>query len=175
MLGGKLVATARTIDVETAKILCSAKMSVSSWSEFSRRLQDFAQDCVKKLPVPNRFVGTWEGGYSSDGGDDFYTVTFADKNRCSVTLSAADAFGGSEEFSGSGSYSYDKGILRVDARLCADLGSVRKISWRSVYSFSDGFDSAFLSSRTAASRSGPFLPALNSPVPFVYPLTFSLQ
>lgn len=76
MLGDKLVVTARTIDVETAKILCSAKMSVSSWNEFSRRLPDFAQDCVKKLPAKNWFAGTWEGGYESDGGDETVRVSF---------------------------------------------------------------------------------------------------
>lgn len=141
MLGDKLVVTARTIDVETAKILCSAKMSVSSWSEFNRLLPNFAADCVKKLPVKNYFAGTWEGGFASGSGDDFYTVTFGEKNRCSVTLSTTNAFGDSEELSGSGSYSYDKGILRVDARLTTDLGVARKISWRSVYSFSDGHDS----------------------------------
>lgn len=141
MLGEKLVVTARTIDVETAKILCSAKMSVSSWNEFSRRLPEFAKGCVKNLPAKNWFAGTWEGGYEADGGDDFFTIVFSEKNKCTVSLATTNAFGDSEELSGSGSYSYDKNILRIDARLSTDLGVARKISWRSVYSFGEGNDS----------------------------------
>ena len=96
---------------------------------------------MKNLPAKNWFAGTWEGGYESDGGDDFFTIVFSEKNKCTVTLATTNAFGDSETLSGSGSYSYDKNILRIDARLSTDLGVARKISWRSIYSFGEGNES----------------------------------
>lgn len=141
VLGDKLVVTARTIDVETAKILSSSKMSISTWNEFARRLPDFAKDCVKKIPSKNRFVGTWEGSFTTNDGDEFYTVKFSDKNKCIVTLSMTNAFGDNEQYEGNGTYSYNGGILRVDARISEGFGTPRKISWSSVYSFGETFDS----------------------------------
>ncbi|MDE5776802.1 MAG: CsgG/HfaB family protein, partial [Treponemataceae bacterium] len=60
-LGATLYVTARMIEVESAKVLHSAKMTCDTWDEFTRKLPQFARECVKKMPSPNRFLGTWEG------------------------------------------------------------------------------------------------------------------
>ncbi|MBQ7538794.1 MAG: hypothetical protein IJT42_07500 [Treponema sp.] len=130
MTGLKMTATARAIDVETARILSTAKMTCASWSEFDKKLPSFAKDLVKKIPVPNYFVGTWQG--SSNETSDTYEIALDEKNKCSVTLVTSDELGGTIELSGTGSYSYDSStnMFRLDARLTADLGTVKKISWR---------------------------------------------
>lgn len=121
-LGATLYVTARTIEVESGKVLHSAKMSCTTWDDFTRKLPQFARECVKKMPSPNRFLGTWEGGD--------WEITFADKNSCTVRrLSDSGASGESR-----GTYSYDKNLLRVDVRGAS-------ISWRSVYRFDPQFGS----------------------------------
>ena len=141
LFGEKLTVTARTIEVETAKILCSAKMTCSSWTDFNRQLPKFASDCISKLPIKNRFAGIWQGSLTNDALDDYYEITFTKNNRCQITLSTTDEFGDVSELSGSGSYSYEKNILRIDARLSTDLGIAKKISWRSTYKFSEDYNS----------------------------------
>ena len=130
MTGGKMTVTARTIDVETARILSNANMTCVSWNEFNRKLPDFAKKLVAKIPVPNYFAGTWEG--SSSETDDTYEIVLSENNKCTVTLWTADEFGETMELTGSGSWSYDtsNNMFRLDARLTTDLGTVKKISWR---------------------------------------------
>ncbi|MBP3709795.1 MAG: hypothetical protein J6I73_05260 [Treponema sp.] len=137
LFGNELKVTARTIEVETAKILSSAKMTCSTWNDFTRQLPKFAQECVKKIPVPkiNNFAGTWEGNI--DGGADFYEITFNNKNKCTVEMTTLNNFGDEVLMKGSGSYSSDGRILRIDARLRTDMGVAKQLSWRSVYKFNE--------------------------------------
>ena len=130
LTGGKMTVTARTIDVETARILSNASMTCVSWSEFNRKLPDFAKKLVSKIPQPNYFVGTWQG--SSSETDDTYEIVLNDKNKCMVTLITEDEFGEIMELTGNGSWSYDgsTNMFRLDARLNSDFGTVKKISWR---------------------------------------------
>ncbi|MBR1638668.1 MAG: hypothetical protein IJ688_04705 [Treponema sp.] len=141
MFGDKMTVTARTIEVETAKIISSAKMTCSTWSDFNRQLPQFAEDCVKKMPVPNRFSGVWQGSMTNDFLDDYYEITFTKNNRCQIILSTTDEFGDITELTGTGSYSYTKDILRINARLATELGVSRKINWLSSYHFSDDYSS----------------------------------
>lgn len=130
MTGIKMTVTARAIAVETARILSTAKMACTSWSEFDKKLPAFAKDLVKKIPVPNYFVGTWQG--SSNETSDTYEIVLDENNKCEVTLITTDEFDGTIELTGVGSYSYDSStnMFRLDARLTTDLGTVKKISWR---------------------------------------------
>lgn len=130
-LGATLYVTARMIEVESAKVLHSAKMTCETWDEFSRKLPQFARECVKKVPSPNRFLGTWEGEVP---GGSVYEITFAEKGVCTVKVSADGDFGGAA--GGKGTYSYDKNFLRINARL-----SSSRIGWRSVYKFNGEFNS----------------------------------
>lgn len=128
--GNKITVTARTIDVETARILSTAKMTCSSWAEFNRNLSKFAENCVSKIPMPNYFAGTWQG--SSNETDDTYEIILDEKNKCSVSLTTYDGFGETIELTGTGSWSYDSSssMFRLDARLNSDMGMSKKISWR---------------------------------------------
>lgn len=130
-LGATLYVTARMIEVESAKVLHSAKMTCVTWDEFSRKLPQFAHECVKKMPSPNRFLGTWEGEVP---GGSVYEITFAEKGVCTVKASADGDFGTASD--GKGTYSYDKNFLRLNARL-----SSSRISWSSVYKFDGEFGS----------------------------------
>lgn len=130
MTGGKMTVTARTIDVETARILSNANMTCVSWTEFNRKLPEFAKKLVSKIPTPNYFIGTWLG--SSSETDDTYELVLGEKNKCTVTLVTEDEFGELMELTGTGSWSYDgsTNMFRLDARLNSDFGTVKKISWR---------------------------------------------
>ncbi|MDE7392580.1 MAG: CsgG/HfaB family protein [Treponemataceae bacterium] len=130
-LGATLYVTARMIEVESAKVLHSAKMTCATWDEFSRKLPQFARECVKKMPSPNRFLGTWEGEMP---GGSVYEITFAEKGVCTVKASSDGDFGTAS--GAKGTYSYDKNFLRINARL-----SSSRISWRSVYKFDGAFGS----------------------------------
>ena len=130
-LGATLYVTARMIEVESAKVLHSAKMTCATWDEFTRKLPQFARECVKKMPSPNRFLGTWEGEVP---GGSVYEITFAEKGVCTVKASASGDFGTAAD--GKGTYSYDKNFLRLNARLPSS-----RISWSSVYKFDGEFGS----------------------------------
>lgn len=75
-LGSTLYVTARMVEVESVKVLHSAKMTCVTWDDFTRQLPQFACECVKKMPSPNHFLGTWEGEVS---GGSVYEITFAEK------------------------------------------------------------------------------------------------
>lgn len=130
-LGCTLYVTARMVEVESAKVLHSAKMTCVTWDDFTRQLPQFARECVKKMPSPNRFIGTWEGEIP---GGAVYQITFAEKGSCTVKSSSGGDFGGAE--SGKGTYSYDKNFLRINARV-----SSSRLNWRSVYKFNGEFNS----------------------------------
>lgn len=130
-LGATLYVTARMIEVESAKVLHSAKMTCATWNDFTRQLPQFARECVKKMPSPNRFLGTWVG--EAPGGS-VYEITFAEKGVCMVKASSDGDFGTAS--GAKGTYSYDKNFLRINARL-----SSSRISWRSVYKFDGAFGS----------------------------------
>lgn len=129
----ELLVTARLIEVETAKILYTAKMKCSTWSEFYRQLPRFAQDCVSKVPSPNRFLGKWV----CDLENESYEITFKENKTCDFSTS-------SENMSGTYSYGKDKysggDILKINAR---SKNSKSKIAWSSLCSFTSDDYSSF--------------------------------
>lgn len=124
-LDGALFVTARLIEVETAKILYTAKMQCSTWKEFYQKLPKFAQECVNKIPSPNRFLGKW----LCELDDESYEITFNDNKTCEVKTS-------SETMTGSYSFGKDKysggDMLKVNAK---SKTSNEKISWSSFCTF----------------------------------------
>lgn len=128
----ELLVTARLIEVETAKILYTAKMQCRTWKDFYQKLPKFAQDCVNKLPSPNRFLGKW----ICDLDDETYEITFKENKTCEI-------INGNEMLSGSYIYGKDSwsggDILKVNAR---SKVTKSKISWSSICTFtSDDFSS----------------------------------
>lgn len=107
-LGCPLYVTARMVDVETGKVLHSAKMKLNFWSDYEEKLPLFALDCVDKMPVPNFFVGVWQGSVSTDSFEDYYEVKFGEKSKCAVKVSSVDENGKEIVQEGSGTYSYTR-------------------------------------------------------------------
>lgn len=133
IIGGDLLVTARLIEVETAKILYTAKMQCSTWKEFYQKLPKFAQECVNKIPSPNRFLGKW----LCDLNDESYEITFNDNKTCQV-ITSSETLTGSYSF---GKDSYSGGdMLKVNAK---GKGSKSKISWSSFCTFTSSDYSSF--------------------------------
>ena len=132
-IDGELLVTARLIEVETAKILYTAKMQCSTWKEFYQKLPKFAQECVNKIPSPNRFLGKW----ICDLDDETYEITFKDNKTCEVATS-------SETMTGTYTYGKDNysggDILKVNAKA---KGSKSKITWSSLCTFTSSDYSSF--------------------------------
>lgn len=133
IIDGDLLVTARLIEVETAKILYTSKMQCSTWKEFYQKLPKFAQECVNKIPSPNRFLGKW----ICDLDDESYEITFKGNKTCEITTS-------SEAMSGTYSYGKDKysggDMLKVNARA---KSSKSKIAWSSLCTFTSDDYSSF--------------------------------
>ena len=136
VLGCPLYITARMIEVETGKILHSAKISLNVWSDYERLLPKFAADCVAKIPVPDYFVGTWETTVSTEAIDYEYQIKLQANGKCSVTVTTYNIAGNAVTQTGTGTYSNDKDFFRLKVNFRpATLENLRKLDWRSVYVF----------------------------------------
>ncbi|MBQ3923614.1 MAG: hypothetical protein II707_09975 [Spirochaetales bacterium] len=146
----ELLVTARMASVETGQILYTAKMKCKTWSEFYDRLPKFAQECVNKLPSPNRFLGKWTG----DTDDTSYEITFDEKKKCTVVISGSEDDIAAETLSGTYSYSKDNYsgglLLKVNAKAS---GSKNKIAWSSFCTFtSDDYSSFNIQIKNSAGK-----------------------
>ncbi len=140
MLGCTLNVTARTVEVETGKILYSTKMTCDTWSEFYQKLPDFARNLVSKIPVPDRFEGTWYAIIENGNFTDEYTITFAQKGKCTVSVTPdGDFSGGTIETKGTWSEGDD--ILKVSAKFKTDIARLKNLRWTAVYVMDDSGDS----------------------------------
>lgn len=139
IFGCTLTVTARTIEVETAKILYSAKMTCDTWSEFNRKLPDFAKNLVSKIPVPARFTGTWTGTLQTENYSDEYEITFEKKGKCTVKVSPDGDF--SKTLTAKGTWSDSDDILHISARFKTDMARLKNMNWAAVYALSDDGES----------------------------------
>ena len=135
-LGCPLYVTARMIDVETGKILHSAKMKLNFWNDYEEKLPLFAVDCVNKMPIPNFFVGTWQGSISAENFEDYYEVRFEEKSKCTVKVTSTDENGEEMIKEGTGIYSYSgdefSGGWMFKLQVVfkgAKIARLRKINW----------------------------------------------
>lgn len=133
IIGGEFVATARLIEVESGKILHTAKMRCRTWTEFYDAIPKFAQEIVNRVPSPNRLLGTW----ICETSDESYTIIFDNKNKCSIETT-------SEMLTGGYTLSKDKmsGVetLKINAH---STDKKTKILWNSICSFSTPDYSSF--------------------------------
>lgn len=135
VFGCTLTVTARTIEVETAKILYSAKMTCDTWSEFNRKLPDFARSLVAKIPVSASFSGTWSGVVQSADYADEYEITFEKKGKCTVKVSPDGDF--AKTLTAKGTWSDSDDILHISALLKTDIARLKNIKWAAVYAMDD--------------------------------------
>lgn len=135
--------TARMIEVETGKILHSAKMNLNEWTDYEKKLPQFAKDCVAKMPIPDYFVGTWQCFVSSDLADYEYHIQLKESGKCSVTIYTCDSAGNEVSQTANGTYSHDKDFFRLSANFRgATIENLKKLDWKSVYVF-DGNKTSF--------------------------------
>jgi TolB-like protein len=158
-LGCPLYITARMIEVETGKVLHSAKISLNVWSDYEKKLPQFAADCVARIPMPDYFVGTWEAIVSTDAIDYEYQIKLQPNGKCSVTVTTYNMAGNAVTQTAGGTYSNDKDFFRLKVNFRpATIENLRKLDWRSVYVFNDDKSSfnilvpADNNSKTADSR-----------------------
>ena len=135
VFGCTLTVTARTIEVETAKILYSTKMTCDTWSEFNRKLPEFARNLVSKIPVPNMFSGTWSGIVDNGSFADEYEITFNGKGKCTVKIIPDGDFGGT--LTANGTWSDDGDVLHISARFSTDIARLKRMNWVAVYAPDD--------------------------------------
>ncbi|MBR6296531.1 MAG: hypothetical protein IKR40_08670 [Treponema sp.] len=131
-----LTVTARTIEVETGKILYSTKMTCDTWGEFNQKLPDFARNLVSKIPVPDRFEGTWYGIIENGEYSDEYTITFAKKGKCAIDI-VPDGDFDATTISAVGTWSDNDDILRITAKFRTDIARLKNLKWTAVYLLDD--------------------------------------
>ena len=142
-LGCPLYITARMIEVETGKVLHSAKMSLDVWSDYEKQLPKFAKDCVDKIPVPDYFAGTWQTSVSTENADYDYELTLQPNGKCSVKVTTYNVAGNEVSQTANGTYSHDKDFFRLNANFRgATIENLKKLDWKSVYVF-DGNKTSF--------------------------------
>ena len=135
-LGCPLYITARMIEVETGKILHSAKMSLDVWKDYEKQLPNFAKECVDKMPTPDYFVGTWQCFVSSDKADYDYEIQLQPNGKCNVKVTTYNAAGNEVSQTANGTYSHDKDFFRLNVNFRGGtIKNLKKLAWRSVYSF----------------------------------------
>ena len=135
-LGCPLYITARMVDVEKGTILHSAKMKLNFWSEYEEKLPVFVSECVRKMPIPNYFVGVWTGSLSGDDFEDYYEISFGEKSKCIVKVTSINQFGIETVQEANGTYScavdsFSGGkMFRLNAVFKgAKMPRLRKIEW----------------------------------------------
>ena len=137
-LGCPLYITARMIEVETGKILHSAKMSLDVWSDYEKQLPQFAKDCVDKMPTPDYFVGTWQTSVSTENADYDYEITLQENGKCSVIVTTYNLAGNEVSQTANGTYSHDKDFFKLNVNFRGStIENLKKLDWKSVYTFND--------------------------------------
>jgi hypothetical protein len=138
IMGGTGYLQVEMTDVETARILHSARIILNTWHDFDFKAGPLAKEFIGKLPVENIFAGTWQADIPHDGIIDTYTLTFTGANRLTVRVaSLLDGREITEE--APGTYSFDGTILKITAALRnSKIPHIAGIQWSSVISIGEG-------------------------------------
>ncbi len=137
-LGCPLYIIARMIEVETGKVLHSAKMSLNVWSDYEKQLPQFAKDCVDKMPTPDYFVGTWQTSVSTENADYDYELTLQPNGKCSVKVTTYNAAGKEVSQTANGIYSHDKDFFRLNVNFRGgSIENLKKLDWKNVFAFNE--------------------------------------
>jgi TolB-like protein len=111
-LGEVIYWTATMIDVNTAQILYSAREQLSSIEEVFGKLPNFCRQMLNKIPMPNYFVGRWQGT-SPSSWDGICILEF--KANGGIVVERYDTVNGRGK--GTGSYSFDRENLSISLSL----------------------------------------------------------
>jgi hypothetical protein len=85
------------------------------------------------------FIGEWQGG----AGDYEFNIVFMYDNTCIITVTT-EQNGREIKQDAYGSWSCDKDIIRINGTFSnPEIKGLKKISWKSVYTFNNGEKSAF--------------------------------
>lgn len=137
-LGCPLYIIARMIEVETGKVLHSAKMTLDVWSDYEKQLPQFAKDCVDKMPTPDYFVGTWQTSVSTENADYDYEITLQPNGKCSVKVTTYNAAGKEVSQTANGIYSHDKDFFRLNVNFRGGtIKNLKKLDWKNVFAFNE--------------------------------------
>lgn len=154
---GFIYIVARLLDVESGKILHSAKIKLNFWKEYEEKLPIFARECVKKMPTKNYFTGIWTGSVFVDGIEDYYELTFKDKSKCAVKVISTDDDGFQTTREGTGVYScyrdyISEGLIFKLTASLRDLkySKIKRINWTYPINFNDEKNSFSLNIRTGS-------------------------
>ena len=155
MLGSNLHLVVKMLDVETAILVYSSQMSITSWDEYEHKIKPLANEFIKKFEtMPQntaalmaRFIGTWTANVEYEGGWDTYEIEFQANNRAVVRITGSSAAkptflvdGGEEDNAviqeTNGSFSFADNVFKLNAAFRnPKLPHIRNISWSSVASF----------------------------------------
>jgi TolB-like protein len=144
MLGSNLYLVVQMLDIETARAVYSSRLILATWEEYDWKVQGFADEFIKKLPMENIFIGTWSSDILHDGIIDSYIITFSGSSRCTVKV--ISLLNGREIIEeGQGTYSFDGNIFKIIAVLRnSKIPHINSIQWSSVISIGDGNRSFYM-------------------------------
>ena len=136
-IGSELVVTARLIEVEAARIVCSTKMHCHSWNEFYSRLEKFSQNLVRKYITKPSTINHLLGVWRCKVDNIYYEIIFNRNSTCKIMISKSiDSFIKGETIEGIYSYGNEKfsngSTLKIQAW---SKGPKHKIEWSGFYNF----------------------------------------
>jgi hypothetical protein len=136
-MGGTGYLQVQMTEVETGRIIHSARMSLRTWQEFDQKVRAFAREFTDRIPMPDILVGSWSMSLERDGDFDTYEITFLTKTTCTVRITGMVS--GREVLQETnGTYSFDDSIFRLSVNFRNPvIPGVRSIQWTSVLSFND--------------------------------------
>jgi len=140
-LGRQFYLAVQMLDIETARIIHSSRLTLNALDEYETRVAGFAGEFARQFPQGNRFAGEWEG--SIDGYD--FNIVFLNSNQCRITITATQPDGSEITAEVNGTWSADENIIRINATVPSSAGirGLRRINWSSVYTFTNAENSAF--------------------------------
>jgi hypothetical protein len=132
IMGGNGYLQVEMTSVETARIVTSSRMILSSYREFDQKVNAFAKEFTDRFPAENIFTGTWRADVLYNNNIDNYTITFVGSNNCNVRItSLVNGLEVVEE--GQGTYAYNGDILRITVILRnSRIPHITNIQWSSV-------------------------------------------
>jgi TolB-like protein len=137
-------------EVETGRIIHSARISLHAWQEFDQKINAFTKEFTNKIPMPDMLVGSWTMPLERDGNFDIYTITFLTKTTCIVKISSMAGVVEVSQEAG-GTYSFDGSIFKLFVNFRNPvIPGVHAIQWTSVLSFNDTHTAFNILAHTAA-------------------------
>ena len=137
IMGGTGYLQVQMTEVDTGRILHSARISLRTWQEFDQKVVALAREFTDKIPAPNIFIGSWRMLMQQNGGNDTYRITFLTETSCTVNISrTVNRQTISQE--ATGIYSYDGEFLRLNVVFNDPvIPELDNIQWVSVLSFNE--------------------------------------